>query len=439
MSPDAFYALAERLFAQLLGNESLFCHCRFESSDFVRLNHDRIRQAGAVHSVALGLTLIDRGRQAEASCDLSGDPDQDLTLARHLLGRLRERLDHLPPDPYLNCSLEASTSERWVGETMPDAQAALADLIGAAAGQDLVGIWASGEIGEGLASSVGHRHWHGSRSFNLDWSCYLQGDKAVKASYSGIDWEPSILTRKLAEVRCGLEVMERPARTITPGRYRSYLAPAAVAELMQMLAWGGFDLKSHRTRQTPLLKLVLEERAFDPRVGIREEQDRGLTAGFTAEGFTKPNRVNLIQGGRFGQCLVDARDAKEYGEAVNAAGGTPESIALDPGDLPTREVLARLDNGLWIGNLWYCNWSDPNDCRVTGMTRFGTWWVENGEIRSPVSVMRFDDSLYHLFGDRLEGLTCERELLMDPGTYEGRCTESALLPGVLVSGIDLTL
>jgi len=53
--------------------------------------------------------------------------------------------------------------------------------------------------------------------------------------------------------------------------------------------------------------------------------------------------------------------------------------------------------------------------------------------------MRFDDSLYHLLGDRLEGLTCERELLMDPGTYEGRSTESALLPGVLVSGIELAL
>jgi predicted Zn-dependent protease len=188
-----------------------------------------------------------------------------------------------------------------------------------------------------------------------------------------------------------------------------------------------------------LLKLVLGERAFDPRVTIREEQDRGLAAGFTGDGFIKPDRVTLIEGGRFGRCLVDARDAKEYGEPVNASGGGPESVGLDPGALPAAEVLARLDTGLWIGNLWYCNWSDPNDCRVTGMTRFGTWWVEQGVIQCPVKVMRFDDSLYHLLGDRLEGLTRERELLMDAGTYEGRSTESALLPGVLVSGIELAL
>jgi predicted Zn-dependent protease len=233
--------------------------------------------------------------------------------------------------------------------------------------------------------------------------------------------------------------MARPPRVIPPGRYRAYLAPAAVAELMNMLAWGGFDLKSHRTRQTPLLKLVRGERAFDPRVTIREEQDRGLAPGFTAEGFVKPAQVTLIDVGRYGNCLVDARDAKEYGEPVNAAGGAPESIGLDAGDLPTTEVAARLDTGLWIGNLWYCNWSDPNDCRVTGMTRFGTWWIERGEIIAPLAVMRFDDSLYHLLGDRLEALTRERELLMDPGTYEGRRTESALLPGFLVGGLDLAL
>ena len=152
---------------------------------------------------------------------------------------------------------------------------------------------------------------------------------------------------------------------------------------MGMLAWGGFDLKSHRTRQTPLLKLVRGERAFNPGVTIREEQDRGLTAGFTGDGFLTPDRVTLIDAGRFGQCLVDARDAKEYGEPVNAAGGAPASVGLDPGEIAPSEVLARLDTGLWIGNLWYCNWSDPNDCRVTGMTRFGTWWVENGEIHGP--------------------------------------------------------
>jgi predicted Zn-dependent protease len=439
MSPDAFFALADRLNARLAGRERLLCSLASETSDFVRLNHNRIRQAGSVRDTSLGLTLIEGARQAEGSCGLTGDPSQDLGRAGELLDRLRERLPHVPDDPYLNYSEEPWTSDTRVGETPPDPREAVGELIARAEGLDLVGIWASGEIAEGLASSLGHRHWHASRSFNLDWSAYLAGDRAVKATYAGLSWDAAALAAKIEAQRQGIEILARPPRTLEPGRYRAYLAPAAVGELMDMLAWGGFDLKSHRTRQTPLLRLVRGERTLDPRVSIQEDNRRGLGPDFTPEGFPKPESVTLIDRGRYAGCLVDARDAREYGEPVNAAGGFPESVALEAGDIPESEIPRRLGTGLYVGNLWYCNWSDPNDCRVTGMTRFGTYWVEDGTVVAPVNVMRFDDSLYHLLGDRLEGLTTERELILSPQTYEGRGTDSQLLPGILVSGIDLAL
>jgi hypothetical protein len=65
--------------------------------------------------------------------------------------------------------------------------------------------------------------------------------------------------------------------------------------------------------------------------------------------------------------------------------------------------------------------------------------VEDGELVDPVDVMRFDDTLYDLLGHRLEGLTMERELILSAETYGGRSTASCLLPGILVSGIELTL
>lgn len=439
MSAEIFFHLADVLSHELTGGEILFCHLSGESSDFVRLNRNRVRQAGHVSASALGLTLIAGARQVEGGCDLSGDLHQDRGRARRLLGRLRERLAHVPDDPYLNYSSEPAESWQRRGERPPDAATAIGELIGAAAGLDLVGIWASGEISEGVASSLGHRHWHESTSFNLDWSVYLETDKAVKAAYSGFEWDQAILHQKLQGMREGLHLMARPARVLEPGRYRAYLAPSAVHELMDMLAWGGFDLKSHRTHQTPLLRMVRGERGFDPRVSIREEQGRGLVAGFTPEGFPVPPRVDLIESGRFAQCLVEARAGKEYGEPVNAASESPASLGMDPGTLALAEIPGALATGLWIGHLWYCNWSDPNECRITGMTRFGTYWVEGGEIIEPVKVMRFDDSLYHLLGDRLEDLTRERELILSAQTYDGRSTESVLLPGILVSGIDLAL
>ena len=439
MSQDAFFELVDRINAKLHGDEVLLCNLSAERSDFVRLNHRRIRQAGSVRSLGLGLTLIDGARQVEGGCDLSGDRQHDIDVAKGLLGRLRERVHLVPEDPYLNYCQDSGSSEHRVGEELPSAADAVAGLLTAAEGLDLVGIWASGEIGEGFASSLGARHWHESSSFNLDWSCYLSADKALKAGYAGMQWEPRRLESRLDEMRTELEILARPPRSMDPGRYRAYLAPAALSELMDMLAWGGFDLKSHRTKQTPLLRLVQGERSFAPALTIQECHSRALVPAFTAEGFPKGDDVTLIDRGGFSDCLVDARGAKEYGVQVNAGSGYPSSLDVTAGDVPRSEVLGRLGTGLYIGNLWYCNWSDPNDCRVTGMTRFGTFWVEGGQVVAPVNVMRFDDSLYHLLGDRLEALSVECDLLLSVDTYDGRSTDSALLPGILVGGIDLTL
>ena len=78
-------------------------------------------------------------------------------------------------------------------------------------------------------------------------------------------------------------------------------------------------------------------------------------------------------------------------------------------------------------------------CRVTGMTRFATFWVDGGEIVAPVNVMRFDDTLYSLLGSKLEALTAEPEFLFDNSTYERRTPASVNLPGALVSGMKFTL
>jgi predicted Zn-dependent protease len=439
MSAAGFFSLADRLWDGLRAGEVLFCSLDGEDSDFVRINQGRIRQVGAVHSRSLDLTLIEGARQIEGGCDLAGDPGLDLAVAADLLGRLRERLPQVPEDPYLNYATDPSRGEHQADSDLPNPAEALGELVRAAQGLDLVGIWASGCLYAGLASSLGHRHWHQGASFNLDWSCYLDGDKAVKAAYAGTHWDPAALTERLAEVRRALAVMARPPKVLAPGRYRAYLAPQALKELTDILGWGGFDLKSHHTHQTPLLRLVRGERALHPMVSLYEEHARGLTPRFTGEGFLTPDRVDLIAAGAYRDCLVEARSGKEYGEAVNAAGESPESLGMDPGDIPRAQALNRLGEGLAIGNLWYCNWSDPNDCRVTGMTRFATFWIEGGEPVAPVAVMRFDDSLYHLLGDRLEGLTRERDLLLSADTYGGRSSDSCLLPGALVDGLTLTL
>ena len=92
------------------------------------------------------------------------------------------------------------------------------------------------------------------------------------------------------------------------------------------------------------------------------------------------------------------------------------------------QILQRLGTGLYISNLWYLNYSDLPAARMTGLTRFATFWVEDGQIQGPVSTMRFDDSLYSLLGSQLEDLTQEREMILSTTTEDRKKALARLLP-----------
>src|SRR6185503_15421529 len=102
-------------------------------------------------------------------------------------------------------------------------------------------------------------------------------------------------------------------------------------------------------------------------------------------------------------------------------------------------ALAPLDTGVYAGNLWYLNLSVRPDGRVTGMTLFGTFWGEDASIVAPLSVMRFDDSLFRMLGDSLVDFTREREWIVNSGTYSQRSIETSRVPGTLLSALNFTL
>jgi predicted Zn-dependent protease len=122
-----------------------------------------------------------------------------------------------------------------------------------------------------------------------------------------------------------------------------------------------------------------------------------------------------------------------------SAAEAPESVEMAAGDIARDDVLQRLGTGVYINNLWYLNYSDRVACRMTGMTRFATFWVEGGVIQAPLSVMRFDESIYRMLGDHLLGLTAERDFILDSSTYHERSTGSSRLPGALVEDFNFTL
>lgn len=438
---DYFYTLADFLTAQLKGDEVFTCTFSGEDSDFVRLNHNKIRQAGCVAQRNLSLDLIQGRRHAPGSCTLTGEKREDQSRLTSLLDELRRKLPHLPEDPHLLYATQANSTEQLGENRLIPAIKAIQQIVATGEGRDLVGIYASGGLFNGFANSLGQRSWFSTYSFNFDWSLYHQGDKAVKAAYAGLDWSGEILQAKMDTACVQLAVLAREPKTLPPGKYRVFLSPVAVYDFVGLLGWGGFGLKSHRTKQTSLLRMIEAGATLHPALNIRENTAEGVAPNFDSKGFLKPDDVMLIAGGTYRDCLVSPRSAQEYGVQTNGASPdeAPESLDIAAGDLPADQALERLDTGVLINNVWYLNYSDLPACRITGMTRFACFWVEGGKIVAPLNVMRFDETLYRAFGNNLLGLTVEREMILDSGSYGGRSTRSGRVPGALIQDFKFNL
>jgi predicted Zn-dependent protease len=207
-----------------------------------------------------------------------------------------------------------------------------------------------------------------------------------------------------------------------------------------MLNWGGVSEQAQRTKASSLQKLVDGEAELSPRFTLLENTRAGLAPSFDDVGFAKPDSVSLIENGKHRGALISPRTAQEFSLRANADGDEAlHSAEMAAGTLASDDALQALGTGVYVGNLWYLNYSDRPNARITGMTRFATFWVEQGEIVAPLNVMRFDDSLYHLLGKNLLELTAERELLLSTSTYGGRSVETNLLPGALLSELPFTL
>jgi predicted Zn-dependent protease len=438
---ERFDSIAGDLEALRHPTEAFTCHFCGEESDFIRLNGGRIRQAGSVHQAYLTIDWIEDRRHASGTVTISGDRAGDRERLRSMIERLREQRGHLPEDPHLFFPAEVRSTERIERGSLPDPAEAIDVIEDATGDADLVGLYACGPIHAGFADSRGQRNWHTVGTYHFDWSLYVEEDRAVKGGHTGTHWSPTDLARRIASARRATEAMRRPAVAVPPDGYRVYLSPEAVCEILGVLSWGGFGLRAAKTKTTPLLRMIEGDARLHPAIDLSENVIGGIAPAFQESGFLRPERVSLIERGVYRDCLVSPRSSAEYGVPCNGASRfeAPESIDMAAGELPVSEVLERLGDGIWIGNLHYLNYSDRPAARITGLTRFATFRVRGGEIEGPLRVMRFDDTIYRIFGESLSALTRERERIFDPGTYERRSTDSALVPGAIVEDFRLTL
>ena len=436
-----FDTIVDHLQARLRADEGFTLWMSGEESDFARINRARVRQPGSVTQCKASVRLIHGGRHATVEVTISGERTSDLARIDHALHRLRDILPHLPKDPHLLLQQVVSSSDDDQASHRIQATDMVDALLEEGDGLDLVGIVASGSLYRGFANHLGQRNWFTRSSFNLDWCLVHDADKAVKCSLADFTFDRAALSARMLEGRQQLKVLSRPSRTIAPGSYRAWLTPTAVSEILGVLTWGGFSLKALKTGHSPLRRFWEGEAHLASTVHLVEDVAGGIAPDFQADGFRRPSLVKIFDEGRMVGTLASPRSAQEFDVPTTGAGAGehPESLSMAAGQLASDQVLSELQEGLFIGNLWYTNYSDRAACRITGMTRFATFWVEGGEIVCPVNVMRFDETLGQFFGTGLEGLSNTTEFQPSSSTYFQRSTTSVRCPGALVSAMRFTL
>ncbi|MBS9393691.1 MAG: TldD/PmbA family protein [Dolichospermum sp. LBC05a] len=437
-----FNQLVETLLIKKAENEHFTVRLSSESSQFTRFNSAKVRQTGYVHDGSIQLTLMANQRSSFRQFTFTGNWEIDWELVSTALQELRDELPLLPIDPYLvlpsgnNISREINIGKLLTPEIL------VPSILEPVANLDFTGMYAGGIVIRGYGDSSGQKHWFVTDSFNLDYSLFMASGQAVKGTFAGSEWNEAAYLAKINDGKQQLEMLSRPVKELPKGQYKTYFAPAAVADLLGMLSWGAISEASIQQGNSALAALSRQEKQLSSKFTLKENFQSGLVPRFNNLGEMAASELTLIEKGILINSLVNSRTAKEYHKPANGANGseTLRSPEINPGNLAFEKILPSLDTGLYVSNLHYLNWSDRPSGRITGMTRYACFWVENGEIIAPIANLRFDESLYRFWSaENLIDLTNFQEFIPEVGTYESRQLGGSLVPGMLVKNFTYTL
>jgi predicted Zn-dependent protease len=437
----SFNKLVETLVAKKVESEAFTVKLSSERSQFTRFNNAKVRQTGSVADGYIQLTLMDNQRSCYRHFPFTGNWEIDWQTTYNALLELRKELPYLPLDPYLVIPSGNNTSNEVNIGNLLDSDAVVSTILVPVSELDFTGIYSGGIVIRGYADSCGQKHWFVTNSFTLDYSIFTDEDKAVKGFYAGSKWDNNAYITKINDAKKQLKLLAHPAKEIPRGEYKTYFAPAAVSDLLSMLSWGGVSEADIQQGHSSLALLRRNEKELSELFNLKENFQLGLVPRFNDLGEMAAPELYVIEKGNLTNTLVNSRTAKEYDIIANGANSTESlrSPEISPGNLMSDNILTQLGTGLYVSNLHYLNWSDLPSGRITGMTRYACFWVENGEIVAPIENLRFDETLYKFWGENLIDFTNFQEFIPEVGTYEARQLGGNIAPGMLVNNFTYTL
>jgi predicted Zn-dependent protease len=200
--------------------------------------------------------------------------------------------------------------------------------------------------------------------------------------------------REAADVAIEKALRSVEAKALEPGRYTVILEPAATSDLLSYMFFG-FDARSADEGRSFLSKKGganrLGDKLFDEQVNIWSDPwDQAVPVLPWDSGDMLPReRLALIKDGR-----VNALDYSRFWAQKKGVRpvGSPGNFIMAGTDKSTAELIANTKKGVLVTRTWYIRMVDPQSVLLTGLTRDGTFYIENGKIKHPIKNFRFNES-----------------------------------------------
>ncbi|RLI22646.1 hypothetical protein DRO54_00650 [Candidatus Bathyarchaeota archaeon] len=194
---------------------------------------------------------------------------------------------------------------------------------------------------------------------------------------------------------------------IQPGEYEVVLSPLAVGTIFSYLGYIGFSAVPYQNGSS-FVNYFKNQQIFDSKLNVKDDAKDSRTLYMTpidGEGVPK-KMLTLINNGVVSEesiCYDSLRAGKEGKKSTGHSVPpitrwfydvpVPFNIIVEPGDSTIEEMISETKHGIFVTYLHYVNPVEPTKAILTGLTRDGTFLIENGEITKPIVNMRFTDSM----------------------------------------------
>lgn len=363
----------------------------------IRFALNNISTSGIVDNTELAVEVAFGNRVGTATINEFDDAALERVVRR------AEDLARLAPEnPEFVPAIEKQTykpsptfSESTAGITPEYRAKVAADSIAPCRGEKLIaaGFLEDGQNFVAIANSNGNFAYQ--RGANFNYTCTVRTEDGRGSGWVGRNLKDASDFKADADIRTAMRkaTESADAKALEPGKYTVILEPAAAAGLISFMM-NFFDARQADEGRSFLSKKgggnKLGEQVYDPRVNISADpwDPRAAVLPWDQDGLPR-EKMNIVENGKVVALNYSRYWAKKQGKR---AVGEPGNLIMAGGDKSTADLVRGTQKGILVTRTWYIRMVDPQTVLLTGLTRDGTFYIENGQIKHPVKNFRFNES-----------------------------------------------